>query len=192
MPACAFDWAALKATASHYGTRHTGRCLRSSSTARTATASFCGEAWHHASLRLLLGSTHGDCQSIRHAAHRPLPEVVVDGDDSDDVILRRGLASCQAAPSTEQRSRRLQVNTARGAQAAACGRRRYSAARPGIMPACAFDWAALTETASQYGMRQYGTRHACRCLRSSSTAMTVSTAMTATSSLSGEAYMACL
>ena len=68
----AFDGTALKKTASQCGTRHSCRCLRSSSTAMTATTSFSGEAWHHAS-----------------------------------------------PPSTEQHSRRLPVNAARGTHAGA-------------------------------------------------------------------------
>jgi hypothetical protein len=34
---------------------------------------------------------------MRHAALMPVPEVVVDCDDSDDIFLWRGLASCQPA-----------------------------------------------------------------------------------------------
>ena len=59
--------AALKEIASQCGAMHLYRCLRSSSTAMTATTSFSGEVWHHASLpsteqhsrRLPVNAAHG-------------------------------------------------------------------------------------------------------------------------------------
>jgi hypothetical protein len=88
--------AALKEIASQCGALHLYRCLRSSSTAMTATTSFFGEAWHHANPP----STEQHSRrlpSMRHAALMPVPEVVVDCDNSNDVFLRRGLASRQPA-----------------------------------------------------------------------------------------------